>query len=79
MTSTVAVKGSIVADTSMPATKFCVRGANSTLQLPDADDLETYEMLTLSKDELVDALKSGRFKVMAWAAGIGLALLNIED
>ncbi len=57
---------------------FLATGARS-VQAPNADDLETYEMLILSKDELVEAVKSGRFKVMAWAAVIGLALLHIED
>ena len=57
---------------------YLATGARS-VQAPDADDLETYEMTTLSKEELVDAFKSGHFKVMSWAAAIGLALLHLDN
>jgi ADP-ribose pyrophosphatase len=59
---------------------FLATGARP-IQDIDSDDLESYEILTVSKDELIDALKLGRFKVMPWAAAIALALphLDIED
>jgi ADP-ribose pyrophosphatase len=41
---------------------------------PDSDDLEDQEMLSLSKTELEDALKTGQFKVLAWAAVVAMAL-----
>ena len=56
---------------------YLATGARS-VQAPDADDLETYEMTTLSKEELVEAFKTGRFKVMAWATAVGIALAHLE-
>ena len=44
----------------------------------DADDLESQELLLLSRDELKESLTRGEFKVMAWAAAWALALLRID-
>jgi ADP-ribose pyrophosphatase len=41
---------------------------------PDSDDLEDQEILSLSKEEIEAALRSGQFKVMAWAAVVATAL-----
>jgi ADP-ribose pyrophosphatase len=41
---------------------------------PDSDDLEDQEILSLSKDEIEAALRSGQFKVIAWAAVVATAL-----
>ncbi len=43
-----------------------------------SDELEEQELLLLSRSELTDALLAGKFKIMAWAANIALALL-VED
>ncbi len=40
-----------------------------------SDDLEEQELLFLSRSELVNALQAGKFRIMAWAANIALALL----
>lgn len=45
---------------------------------PDADDLENYEILTVKQDELVDALKQSRFKVLPWATAVSLALHHLD-
>lgn len=41
---------------------------------PHADDLEEQQLLRLSKPQLEKALTDGEFKVLAWAAGVALAL-----
>lgn len=41
---------------------------------PDADDLEEQELLLLSRAEIEAALDTGAFKVVAWTAGVALAL-----
>ena len=41
---------------------------------PDADDLEEQELLLLSRAEVEAALDAGAFKVVAWTAGVALAL-----
>jgi ADP-ribose pyrophosphatase len=51
--------------------------AHGARQVADrnADDLEEQHLLHLSRAELAAALREGRFKVLAWAANIALALL----
>lgn len=46
--------------------------------LPAADDLEEQILLTLSRAELEQALIAGEFKVLAWPALLGLALLYMS-
>ncbi len=41
---------------------------------PDADDLEELEIILLSQAEIEKALYDGEFKVLSWAAAVGLAL-----
>ncbi len=42
-----------------------------------SDDLEEQEMVCLSSEALREAYLSGEFKVMSWAATVGLALAHI--
>ena len=56
---------------------FLATGARSVAH-PDADDLEKYEIRALSKEQLVDALQSGRFKTLTWAAAVALALPHLD-
>ncbi len=41
---------------------------------PTADDLEQQELLALTRGELEEALKEGKFKVLAWATVVALGL-----
>ena len=45
---------------------------------PDADDLEEYEILAMSKNELTETLGAGGFKVLPWAAAVSLALPHVD-
>jgi ADP-ribose pyrophosphatase len=45
---------------------------------PHSDDLEEQQLLRLSKTELEKALADGEFKVLAWAAGVALALRSVS-
>lgn len=45
---------------------------------PDPDDLEEQQLLHLSRVELEAALITGEFKVVTWAAAVGLALLRLK-
>lgn len=44
-----------------------------------ADDLEEQELLLLDRGEIELAVESGRFKLVAWAAIMALALLHLQD
>lgn len=59
------------------ASFFFSRGARRVAD-PNADDLEHLEMHLFSKDQLVEALKAGRFAVMPWVATVALSLPYIE-
>jgi 8-oxo-dGTP pyrophosphatase MutT (NUDIX family) len=56
---------------------YLARGATS-VQRPDADDLEEQELLLLDRAELASALWRGEFRVLAWATAVGLALLALD-
>lgn len=56
---------------------YLARGAYR-LSEPYADDLEEQELLRLSRAEVEAALRNGEFKVLAWAANIALALLQLD-
>lgn len=43
----------------------------------ESDDLESLELLYLDRSEIQVALKAGEFKVLSWAATIGLALQHL--
>lgn len=47
------------------------------VQDPDSDDVEAQETLFLTPSEIKAALLRGEFKVLAWAATAGLALLKL--
>jgi len=57
---------------------YLARGAEY-LTARHADDLEEQELIELSRAGLEDALKSGEFKVLAWATNVALALLHLSD
>jgi ADP-ribose pyrophosphatase len=48
-------------------------------QPPQADDLEAQELLLLTRDEVMQALAAGEFKVLPWTACVALALLHTGD
>ncbi len=52
---------------------FLAQGAEKTAEI-DADDLETQELLLLSRAEVESVLANHEFKVLAWAAIVSLAL-----
>ena len=71
--------GSYVVDANRGFCKghfYFAKGARR-IQDPDANDLEAYEILFLTKDELLQAVTDGRFAVISWAAAVGLALPHI--
>lgn len=53
---------------------FLARGARC-IAAPVADDLEEQQIVRLSRAEMQQALLTGEFKVLAWAAIVALALL----
>ncbi len=56
---------------------FLARGAQLATQ-PHPDDLETQELLLLSRTEVQAALAAGEFKLLPWAAAVALALLRLS-
>jgi ADP-ribose pyrophosphatase len=73
--------GSFVSDGNHGAGKahlFLARNALKTTE-PIADDLEEQQLLRLSKSQLEKALEGGEFKVLAWTAGVALALRMSGD
>ena len=44
----------------------------------DADDLEEQELIFLSRKQVEAALERGDFKILAWAAAIGFALMKVK-
>lgn len=56
---------------------YLARGAQH-VAVPDADDLETQQLLRLSRGAVERALLEGKFKVLAWAAAISLSLPHLE-
>ncbi len=52
------------------------RGARRVAER-DADDLEEQHLLFLTRAELETALREGQFKVLAWAANIAFALMQV--
>ncbi len=55
---------------------FLATGAERIAEI-DADDLETQELLLLSRAEVESALKKHEFKVLAWTAIVSLALQKL--
>ena len=56
---------------------FLAQNARRVAEI-SADDLEEQELLSLSRDQVVEAIVSGEFKVISWAAAMALALLHIK-
>ncbi|MBN1580875.1 MAG: NUDIX hydrolase [Anaerolineae bacterium] len=56
---------------------FLARGARPVAEI-DADDLEEQQLLLLSRFEVETALLSGEFKLLPWAAIVGLALHHLD-
>ena len=52
---------------------FLARDAQLVAE-PSNDDIEDQELLHLAREELEDALRTGEFKVLSWAATVSLAL-----
>lgn len=46
---------------------------------PNADDLEELQLIKLSRPEIEEALATGQFKVLAWAAVVALALRYLDS
>ena len=46
---------------------------------PVGDDLEEQRLLALGRAEVEDALRTGEFKIMCWAAAVALALRALKD
>jgi ADP-ribose pyrophosphatase len=42
-----------------------------------ADDLEEQEIVTLSRNEMMQALMDGEFKVLSWSTAVALALFHV--
>jgi ADP-ribose pyrophosphatase len=56
---------------------FLARNARRVTEI-SADDLEEQELLLLSRDQVVEAIICGEFKVMSWATAMALALLHVK-
>jgi len=50
----------------------------SPVREPNSDDLEDQQLLLLRREEVERALRDGQFKVLGWAAAVGLALLHLD-
>lgn len=57
---------------------WLARGAHKVME-PHADDLEEQTLLHLDRSEMETALTRGEFKVMAWTAGVAMALLYLNQ
>jgi len=55
---------------------YLARGAHLVADR-SADDLEEQHLLLLTRVELESALREGQFKVLAWAANVAFALMQI--
>ncbi len=55
---------------------FLARGAHPSVPI-DRDDLESQELVRLSRAEVEAALLAGEFKLLPWVAAIALALLRL--
>jgi hypothetical protein len=57
------------------ANLFLAKGAHRVGEII-ADDLEEQEIVTLSRNELMNALLNGDFKVLSWSTAIALSLYH---
>ncbi len=58
------------------ANLFLARGAKQVGEII-ADDLEEQEIITLTRNELMQALLDGEFKVLSWSTAAAMALLRV--
>jgi len=58
------------------ANLFLARGAYKAGEII-ADDLEEQEIVTLTRNELMQALLNGEFKVLSWSTAVALALFHV--
>ena len=56
---------------------FLAQGARCVAEI-DADDLEEQQLLLLSQSEVESGLLAGEFKLLPWAAIVGLALRHLD-
>jgi 8-oxo-dGTP pyrophosphatase MutT (NUDIX family) len=57
------------------ANLFLAKGAHRVGEII-ADDLEEQEIVTLSRNEMMNALLNGDFKVLSWSTAVALALFH---
>ncbi len=57
---------------------YLARGVTPADTAARSDDLEEQEPVSLTRTEVVEALKAGQFKGLAWAAVMSLALLHLD-
>lgn len=57
---------------------FLARGVER-VTAPIVDDLEEQELIVLTRAAVEQALNTGQFKVLAWAAIVALALLHLKE
>lgn len=57
------------------ANLFLAKGAHTVGEVI-ADDLEEQEIITLSRNELMNAVVHGEFKVLSWSTAVALALFH---
>ena len=46
---------------------------------PNSDDLEDQELLFLTRNEIENALKAGKFKILAWSAIVAMSLNYLDE
>lgn len=57
---------------------YLARGVTPAQTTARSDDLEEQEPVSLTRAEVVEALKAGQFKGLAWAAVMSLALMHLD-
>lgn len=58
------------------ANLFLARGSRKTGEII-ADDLEEQEIVILSRNEMMNAVTNGEFKVLSWSTAVALALFHV--
>ncbi len=56
---------------------FLAHGAHQVTER-SADDLEEQQLMLVSRAELEEGLRAGRFRILAWAAAIAMALFCLD-
>ncbi len=55
---------------------FLARGAHKTVEIIAAD-LEEQEIISLTRNEMMQALLNGEFKVLSWSTAVALSLFHV--